>query len=151
MGEDGFSLEVSIPANVRATVRLPDASLAQVTEGGQPLANAAGVTRVEQDSDTVIVEVGSGQYRFAYPAENLFAGLLAARRLNSHTSLKKLHSSEAAWKVLNEHLPEMANVPEVWMDRIIAQGSTLRQLAQFAMSNLTPERLDALDEALAQL
>ncbi len=73
--KDGaFTLEVEVPANTRATVRLPRAHLASVTEGGQPLAGASGISGPKQDGDTVVVEVGSGAYRFAYPAVLVPAG-----------------------------------------------------------------------------
>jgi alpha-L-rhamnosidase len=62
-----FELAVEIPANTRATVRLPKAQLAGVTEGGQALAGGSVVTGARQDGDAVVVEIGSGQYRFAYP------------------------------------------------------------------------------------
>jgi alpha-L-rhamnosidase len=151
LGEDGFSLEVVLPANTHATVRLRDASLAQVTESGRPLAGAEGVTRAEQDGDVVVVEIGSGQYRFAYPAENLFAQLQQASRLSSYTPLKKLRANEAAWAILVEHLPEVAETSGRWIERAIAGGGTLRQLAQAMFTALTPERLDAIDKDLAQL
>jgi alpha-L-rhamnosidase len=60
MADGRFELAVEIPANTRATVRLPRASLAQVTESGAPL------TKATQDGQTVVVEVGSGKYLFAY-------------------------------------------------------------------------------------
>lgn len=56
---DRFELAVEIPANTRATVRLPKARLSDVTK-------VDGVTTMRQDGDSVVVEVGSGQYRFAY-------------------------------------------------------------------------------------
>jgi alpha-L-rhamnosidase len=64
-----FELQVDVPANTRATVRLPDARIASVTEGGRPLADGNGITASRQDADTVVVEVGSGTYRFAYPVQ----------------------------------------------------------------------------------
>jgi alpha-L-rhamnosidase len=149
--EDGFSLEVVVPANTRATVRLPDASLAQVTESGGPLARAEGVRRAEQDGDAIVVEVGSGQYRFAYPAENLFAQWQKAHQLSSYTPLKKLRADEAAWEILKKHLPEMAEMSDTWIEQATARGATLRQLAQRMFSALGPEKLDALDEDLARL
>jgi alpha-L-rhamnosidase len=149
--EDGFSLEVTVPANTRATVRLPDAALAQVTESAGPLAEAEGVTRVEQEGDVVVVEVGSGCYRFAYPAENLFAALLKSRQLSTYTPLKKLRANEAAWEILEEHVPELAQIPEMWLNRAIASGTTLRQAGRGPFSAADSERLDALDEALAQV
>ncbi|MFA5057048.1 MAG: glycoside hydrolase family 78 protein [Opitutaceae bacterium] len=59
-------LQVEIPANATATVRLPRAKLEQVTESGQPLRVAGGVHAVQQDTQTVTAELGSGSYRFAY-------------------------------------------------------------------------------------
>jgi len=63
-----FRLEVTVPPNTHATVRLPHATLAQVTESGRALAAADGVARALQEGEAVIVEVGSGRYRFAYEA-----------------------------------------------------------------------------------
>jgi len=65
--KDGrFELAVEVPPNTRATVRLPKAQLASVTEGGQAVAKGNGITDSRQDGDAVVVEVGSGDYRFAY-------------------------------------------------------------------------------------
>jgi alpha-L-rhamnosidase len=65
-----FALDVEVPPNTRATVRLPGAKLADVTESGRPLAGASGMTGRKQDGDAAVVEVGSGRYAFAYPAGN---------------------------------------------------------------------------------
>ena len=62
-----FRLDVRVPPNTRATVRLPNATLAQVTEGARAVGTAAGVTSALQDGKAVIVEVGSGEYVFSYP------------------------------------------------------------------------------------
>ena len=65
--EDGrLRLEVRVPANARATVRLPRATLAQVTEGGRAVTSAAGVTSARQAAGAVVVEVGSGDYIFTW-------------------------------------------------------------------------------------
>ena len=65
--KDGrFELAVDVPPNAQATVRLPKAQLASVTEGGQAVAKGNGITDSRQDGDAVVVDVGSGQYRFAY-------------------------------------------------------------------------------------
>ena len=62
----GMELIVEAPANTTATVRIPDAKLESVTEGGKPLQGLDGVTASRQAGDTVVVDVGSGQYRFAW-------------------------------------------------------------------------------------
>ena len=63
-----FHFDVRVPPNTRASVRLPRALLAQVTEGSTPVASATGVTSATQDGDAVVVEVGSGDYVFNCPA-----------------------------------------------------------------------------------
>ena len=66
--EDGrFTLGVEVPANTRATVRLPGAKLANVTEGGLGLSSGSGITGQRQDGDVAVVELGSGRYSFSYP------------------------------------------------------------------------------------
>lgn len=63
MKDDKFILSVEIPANASATIRLPKATRNQLTEGDKPLTE----DRTRQDGTTVVVEVGSGKYVFAYP------------------------------------------------------------------------------------
>jgi alpha-L-rhamnosidase len=151
LDEEGLAMEVTVPANTRATVHLPDASLEQVTESGQPLAGVEGVRSAAQDGGAVVVEVGSGRYHFAYPAERLFEAMQAARRLSSNTPLSKLHANEAAWALLEEHFPEIAAELERGMSMIFARGGSLRSMSVVIPDVLTPERLDAFDQVLAQL
>jgi alpha-L-rhamnosidase len=69
--KDGkFELDVEVPPNTTATVRLPKARLPGVTEGERGLTNGNGIAATRQDGNAVVVELGSGQYRFTYrPAE----------------------------------------------------------------------------------
>jgi alpha-L-rhamnosidase len=62
-----FELAVTVPPNTRATVRLPHAQQTGVTVDGKPLGEGDGVSAARQDGDAVVVDVGSGAYRFAYP------------------------------------------------------------------------------------
>jgi alpha-L-rhamnosidase len=61
-----FELAVEVPPNTTATVRLPGARLADVKEAGQALAAAMGLAAPRQEGADVVVEAGSGLYRFAY-------------------------------------------------------------------------------------
>ncbi|HKH94429.1 MAG TPA: alpha-L-rhamnosidase C-terminal domain-containing protein, partial [Gemmatimonadaceae bacterium] len=61
-------MTVRVPPNARATVHLPAAKLASVTESGGAVGRAAGVTSSVQSGDTAVVEIGSGEYTFEYPA-----------------------------------------------------------------------------------
>ncbi|PYM97450.1 MAG: alpha-L-rhamnosidase, partial [Candidatus Rokuibacteriota bacterium] len=66
LGDRQFTLDVTIPPNASATASLPGAILERVTESGTPLGKAAGISSIRQGGDTVIVEIGSGHYRFVY-------------------------------------------------------------------------------------
>jgi alpha-L-rhamnosidase len=61
-------LEVSIPGNTTASVRLFDTTAQNVTEGGRSLDGRDGILAVRQADDALIVEVGSGSYEFEYSA-----------------------------------------------------------------------------------
>ncbi len=62
-----FELRVTLPPNTTATVRIPAARLDAVRESDHPLDGVEGVVRAHQDGDDVVVEVGSGYYRFTVP------------------------------------------------------------------------------------
>jgi alpha-L-rhamnosidase len=59
---------VRVPPNAHATVHLPSARVAAVSEGGHAVSGAEGVTSATQSGDTAVVSVGSGEYVFEYPA-----------------------------------------------------------------------------------
>ncbi|WP_336339460.1 family 78 glycoside hydrolase catalytic domain [Haloarcula brevis] len=63
----GYDCGVMIPWNGQATVRLPDAADATVSESGVPLSEGApdGVLSVETDGDDLVLEVGSGEFAFS--------------------------------------------------------------------------------------
>src|SRR5262249_43402484 len=65
---DNFLLAVEIPPNTTATIRMPHAQLAEVRESGQPLSGASGISGARQDGDSVVLEAGSGSYRFTFPS-----------------------------------------------------------------------------------
>lgn len=57
-------LNVVVPPNVTATVYLPTAETADVTESGKPLAQAPGVLLLGRESESLILEIQSGSYAF---------------------------------------------------------------------------------------
>ena len=59
-----FELETTIPANTTATVYVPAASAAQVTEGGKLLAKVKGIRLLRVEDGWVVIAVESGSYRF---------------------------------------------------------------------------------------
>ena len=59
-----FTLDVAVPPNTYSTVTLWNTTVDAVRESGRPLAGDAGVRAVRQRGHDVLVDVGSGQYRF---------------------------------------------------------------------------------------
>ncbi|MGG7507243.1 family 78 glycoside hydrolase catalytic domain [Plantibacter sp. YIM 135249] len=66
----GLDLNVSVPVNTTATVRVPALNRWAVTEGGVPLGQAAGVSVVSESNGVVTLSVGSGDYRFSSDPAN---------------------------------------------------------------------------------
>ena len=62
--DNGFILNVEIPANTTATIYIPSVFLQEISEGGQPLTKADGVKLLEPKDGCTVVDVGSGSYRF---------------------------------------------------------------------------------------
>jgi alpha-L-rhamnosidase len=71
LGGGTLTVNATVPPNAHGTVTLPGARLADVSEGGTPVASAAGVKNAEQRGTDVVVRVGSGSYAFSYPAPPL--------------------------------------------------------------------------------
>lgn len=62
---EGLALDVTVPANTTAEVRIPAGSRWAVTEGGTPVVDAEDVTYLRDEDGDVVLEVGSGDYAFA--------------------------------------------------------------------------------------
>jgi alpha-L-rhamnosidase len=62
--EKDLLVEIEIPANTTATVYLPAADVAALTEGGKPLAATPDIRTVPAEKGWVGVKLGSGAYRF---------------------------------------------------------------------------------------
>ncbi|HEV2693325.1 MAG TPA: family 78 glycoside hydrolase catalytic domain [Verrucomicrobiae bacterium] len=60
-----LKLEVQVPANTTATISIPAANVAKITESGKALADADGVKFVRMENNDALLEVGSGTYEFA--------------------------------------------------------------------------------------
>jgi len=139
-----FEVSVAVPPNTRGTVRLPGASLADVTEGGRPVASAPGVGKAAASEGAVVVEVGSGRYRFEYPAGDLVDRLRPAP-FHVDQTLEALLASPAARAAVDRHVPGLATNPMI--DQL--KKMSLRQIAGFA--EISEETLQALDTELRQL
>ncbi len=63
-----FSLSVTIPDNVVATIRVPVAHADEVSDGHRKLSDDPGVTRVREVGGEVLLTVGAGRYELFVPA-----------------------------------------------------------------------------------
>ena len=62
---DGLlTLDVRIPANATATVHLPSADGAEISESGRPLVASEGATLLRREGGRAVIEIGSGRYTF---------------------------------------------------------------------------------------
>jgi alpha-L-rhamnosidase len=144
LDEDRLQVAATVPPNARGTVRLPNAALADVTEGDGPVASAAGVHKATQADGAVVVEVGSGEYRFTYPAGDLVDRLRPAP-YHVDVTVAVLLESPTAMEVIEKHLPGLAEHPLIGE----AGRMSLRQVAGFV--GLSEEAIEALDKDLRQL
>jgi len=62
-----LSLEVSIPPNTTATVRVPTSDPTAVREGSHPAKRSAAVTFLRAEPGGALYQIGSGTYRFESP------------------------------------------------------------------------------------
>lgn len=62
-GED-LQLEVAIPANTTAQIWIPAAASDLVQEGNLSLSEIEGITKQEMKGNYLLLEIGSGEYRF---------------------------------------------------------------------------------------
>ncbi|HTR41657.1 MAG TPA: family 78 glycoside hydrolase catalytic domain [Pseudomonadales bacterium] len=60
-----FQWQIKIPTGTTATIYLPAATAADITESGQPLANAIGVKLLGTNNGKVVADIESGSYNFA--------------------------------------------------------------------------------------
>jgi len=65
---DKFDLEITVPVNTKATVRIPTSRPEAVKEGGRPVEKSVGVKVLRREPGALFLEVGSGRYHFDAPA-----------------------------------------------------------------------------------
>jgi alpha-L-rhamnosidase len=147
LGDGKAAVSVTVPPNAWGTVRLPAATLVGVTEGGVAVASAPGVRSAAQDGDAVVIEVGSGSYRFSYDGAALAARVSPPARFSTRTTIGALLADPRARAVLEKRLPGITKDPRV--DQ--ALGMTLREAAPHEPAILTEELLGTLDRELAAI
>lgn len=59
-----FQWAVTVPANTSATLYIPATKAAEITEGGNAIKKAAGVTFLRMEADRAVIRVEGGSYSF---------------------------------------------------------------------------------------
>ncbi|MBD3375050.1 Bacterial alpha-L-rhamnosidase [candidate division KSB1 bacterium] len=65
--DGNLNVQVDVPANTRASVKLPHANTDQVRESDNPLSQATAISDIQQKGNDAVFKIGSGTYRFVYP------------------------------------------------------------------------------------
>jgi alpha-L-rhamnosidase len=148
-----FRLEAHVPANTRATVRLPFAAQAgRVTESGNALSDVEGVEGVRCNDSDVVLEVASGRYVFSYDAEALPDDITEAEPLGQappgdERTLATLLADAEARALLEERLPALYRSP--WLSQAM-NFPLVRADELIPALDLSAEELDAAARALKQ-
>ena len=140
-----FRLAVTIPANTRATVRLPGAAGAAVTESGTPLDDATGVLVTRQDGEDIVAEVGSGDYTFEYDADTPDASS-GEDAPGPDATVGELLAHPAARSVLRKQMPEVVGSP--WLSQ--AMGFSLDRLPRVVPLDVPDATLRSVRRQLRQ-
>lgn len=137
-------VQVTIPVNTAATLRLRGAILEQLTENGDaiPSIPASGIRNVQQEVELVQLELGSGSYCFRYPAKGLFQ-----RSYTEHTRLSELQLDEQAISIVNQHAPQLLSGA---LTSIVSQSS-LRQITDNQMTRVSENTLKHMLKELQML
>jgi alpha-L-rhamnosidase len=141
------TVSATVPPNTHGTVRLPAAALAGVTESGIAVASAPGVKSARQEGDTVVVEVGSGSYRFTYDGTALAARINPPARYSTRTKIEDLLANPQARAAVDKRLPGFSTDPRLPQ----AYQMTLREVAPYVPEVLTEEMLKNIDDDLAAI
>jgi alpha-L-rhamnosidase len=59
-----FDWQITVPANSTATVYIPTADAANVTESGKPIRIIKNIIFLHKEAGAAVYKVGSGSYRF---------------------------------------------------------------------------------------
>ena len=141
-----FRLEVTIPANTRATVRLPGAARTAVTESGAPLDQAAGLSALRTDGEDRVFDAGSGAYTFEYAYEPPSD---AGERTppGPDATVGELLAHPETRQVLRDAMPAVVASP--WLSQ--AMGFSLARLPRIVPVEIPDETLQSVRRQVAQL
>ncbi|MCZ8518274.1 MULTISPECIES: alpha-L-rhamnosidase [Paenibacillus] len=134
---NGEEIEVflEVPANTTAEVVLKCAALSGLKEGQSDAASAEGVESAAETGQGVRLTVGSGTYRFRYPAAGLFQVTYTAE-----SKLQELLDDVTAAEVMKKHMPQLFGSPAL----NFVKNYSLKQLTENAMASVSRGQVEAV-------
>lgn len=67
LNQEKLSMQITIPPNTTATIRVPTSAPKRVQESGIPISKAPGIKILRSEKGALYLEVGSGKYQFTAP------------------------------------------------------------------------------------
>lgn len=131
-----IEINIEIPANASATVILPNASLASVTESNLHLELVEGVQSFIQDGENVVLTVGSGKYSFTYKNTKSFI-----KEFTSETKLVDVLTDSHAVEILEKYIPGISKKHSLYAK---LRTEPINTLQSFAFSMLSDEVFTSL-------
>jgi alpha-L-rhamnosidase len=147
--ETGFHLKLTVPPNTRATVYLPAASPAEVSESGNLITEAAGIDQVRVANGSVSFEIGAGDYSFVSRGLTLSPGWQEREPLFTTASrLGEILSDIDGRAVLLRHLgADLLQAPQLRQ----LMSMRLEQAAGFAPTVVPPQKLAEIAQELERI
>jgi hypothetical protein len=147
LSDADLRLQVTVPPNTRATVRIPATESSQVTEGGAAVAVAGQIV-----DGALVVEIGAGQYNFVTTGCQLAQTMAKVRhvagRLDIGSNLADVLANERSRAVLVKYVGE--DILKSPMLRWVS-NQPVDAVARLAPHLMTPERVAALAQDLVNL
>jgi alpha-L-rhamnosidase len=87
VNRDEETIDVTVPANVTATVHLAGPAVENANESGRPLVGDPGISDAREVHGETLIAVGSGHYHFANTRPTVFPAAVSTAKASSHTGL----------------------------------------------------------------
>jgi alpha-L-rhamnosidase len=92
---DRFTWKVTVPANTTALLYIPADDVKNITEGGKPVSQVAGLRFIKMEGKKAVFEAGSGDYAFV-STYKLKSGIVTDEFIFNKTSFPESHGATIA-------------------------------------------------------
>lgn len=143
---DRFTLAVTVAPNTSAQVYLPMAAGLAVTESDVPLQQTDGIRSIGESGSDLVLELGSGNYKFSYQSRDLLARAADYAPFTADTSLADILGDPIALEVLNAAIPGFNNGSQIPVSMAAQSPNALKRYDTRGMITAFIDALPAIDE-----